>query len=309
MSLTWLDDHAVRSVLPSIPAQLDLVVETFVALARGRVELPPKPGLHPREGAFLNAMPAWLKDRDVVAMKWVASYPGNRAHGLGSVSGLIVVNDSETGHPEVIMDAAAITDLRTAVVSGVAIRHLAPDNWRRVAILGFGAQGRSHAEVVRVLRPDAELVAWGPRLTTPLGVGDEGVEVASTPHAAVEGADVIITAGPMPLDRAPIVPPEWLGEQCLVLPVDYDARLLPTVSQAVDVFAVDDLPQYASFVARGQFPGWAPPQASLGELLQRPRTGHRHLVCSLGVGAVDAAIASLVRDRARESGVGTRLRD
>ena len=309
MSLTWLDDHDVRRVLPDISEQLDLVAETYVAMARQRVELPPKPGLHPRAGGFLNAMPAWLMDRDVVAMKWVASYPGNREHGVSSVSGLIVVNDAETGHPQVVMDATAITDLRTAVASGVAIRHLAREGWRRVAILGFGAQGRSHAEVVRALNPEADVVAWGPRLSAPVTDTVAGVEVADSARAAVEGADIVVTSGPMSLDRDPLVATEWLGEQCLVLPVDYDARVLPEVSHAVDVFAVDDLPQYGSFVERGQFAGWAPPAAALGELLQHPRSGERHLVCNLGVGAIDAVIAGVVRDRAAAAGVGLRLRD
>jgi alanine dehydrogenase len=303
-SLTWLDSAAVRALMPTVEEQLDLVAETYVAMARGRVELPPKPGLHPREDSFLNAMPAWLMDRDVVAMKWVAAYPGNSARGLPAISGLVVVNDPDTGAPEVVMDAEEITAVRTAVASGVAIRHLAPPGWRRVAILGYGAQGRSHAEVVRTLRPDAEVVAWGPRLAGPV----DGVTVAEDPRAAVEGADVVVTAGPMPRERRPVVAADWLAQDCLVLPVDYDARVLPEVSHAADDFLVDDLPQFRSFVERGSFGGWAAPRGSLGEALQRDPVPGRTLVCSLGVGAVDAVIAGVVRDRSRASGLGVPLR-
>jgi alanine dehydrogenase len=307
--LTWLDAAAVRELMPSIEEQLDLVAETYVAAARGRVELPPKPGVHPREDSFLNAMPAWLVDRDVVALKWVAAYPHNARHGLPAISGLVVVNDAATGVPEVVMDAEAITAVRTAVASGVAVRHLAPAGWRRVAILGFGAQGRSHAEVVRTLRPDAEVVAWGPRLVEPPADAVPGLEVAPDARSAVAGADVVVTAGPMPRERRPVVATDWLAEECLVLPVDYDARVRPEVSHAVDLFAVDDLPQFDAFRERGAFEGWAAPSGSLGEALQRDPPGGRRLVCSLGVGSVDAVVAGVVRDRARETGAGVLLRD
>lgn len=303
-ALTWLGDDAVRRLLPGLDEQLDLVAETYVAAARGRVELPPKPGLHPREGAFLNAMPAWLMDRDVVAMKWVSSYAANPARGLPAVDGVIVVNDAATGAPEVIMDARSITALRTAVATGVAVRHLAHPAWRRVAILGYGAQGRAHAQVLRHLRPDVDIVAWGPRLTSPV----DGVEVASDARAAVEGADVVVTSGPMARPPEPVVETAWLAERCLVLPVDYDARIRAEVSHAVDTFVVDDRAQFESVREGGSFAGWAVPDGSLGEVLLTEATGDRRLVCSLGVGSLDAALAGAVRDRERVERLGTPLR-
>lgn len=303
--LTWLDATAVGHLLPSLDEQLDLVAETYVAAARGRVELPPKPGLHPRDGSFLNAMPAWLMDRDVVAMKWVASYAANPSRGLPAITGLIVVNDAETGAPEVVMDAGEITAIRTAVASGVAVRHLAPADWKRVAILGYGAQGRAHARVLRHLRPDVELVAWGPRLTAEQA--REGVEVAPDPRSAVEGADVVVTSGPMPRPPSPVVEAGWLAEQCLVLPVDYDAQVRAEVSHAADSFHVDDVAQFESFRDRGSFEGWAAPAGSLGEALGSEPTGGLRLVCSLGVGSIDAAIAGAVRDRERAERIGVRL--
>lgn len=306
-TLTWLDSDAVSALMPSVPEQLDLVHETFVAAASGRVELPPKPGVHPREGAFLNAMPAWLQDRDVVAMKWVSAYPDNAARGLPTIAGLIVVNDAATGLPEVVMDAEQVTALRTAVVSGVAIRSLAPREWQRVAILGYGAQGRSHAHVVRTLRPEAEVVAWSPSLAAGRDPGD-GIEVAPDPRGAVAGADVVITAGPMRGAVDPVVEAGWLPEDCLVVAVDYDAQVRPEVSARANLFVVDDVAQYESFVARGSFAAWAPPAGSLGEVLDRGSGGGLTLVCHLGIGAVDAVIAGAVRDRQRDEGLGVRLR-
>ncbi|MGH2996865.1 MAG: ornithine cyclodeaminase family protein, partial [Gaiellaceae bacterium] len=105
----FLSREEVARFLPAIPEQLDLVERTYRALAAGRVELPPKPGVHPRKDAFVHAMPAYLADDDVVALKWVAGYPENPARGLPYIHGLIVVNDPETGVPLAVMDAAEIT--------------------------------------------------------------------------------------------------------------------------------------------------------------------------------------------------------
>lgn len=301
--LTWLGADAVRRLLPSLDDQLDLVAETYLAGARGRVELPPKPGLHPREDSFLNAMPAWLMDRDVVAMKWVGSYAANPTRGLPAVTGLIIVNDPDTGAPEMVMDAGEITAIRTAIASGVAVRHLAHPGWRRVAIIGYGAQGRAHARVLRHLRPDVEVVVWGPRLTAPV----DGVEVATDARHAVDGADIVVTSGPMSRQPRPVIDVGWLADACLVLPVDYDSCVRAEISTAADSFHVDDVAQFDSFRSRGSFVGWARPHGSVGDALGARPTGDLRLVCSLGVGSVDAVIAGAVRDRERMERIGVPL--
>src|SRR5438445_7919414 len=104
----------VRSLLPPIPEQIDLVEETYLELAAGEVEQPPKPGIHPRPDAFIHAMPAYLRRQDVAAIKWVSGYASNPAQGLPYINGLIVVNDPATGVPTAVLDAAEITAARTA---------------------------------------------------------------------------------------------------------------------------------------------------------------------------------------------------
>ena len=125
-SLLYLSRAEVAGLLPPVAEQLDLVEATYRAVAAGRVELPPKPGVHPRKDAFIHAMPAYLADDDVVALKWVAGYPENPARGLPYISGLVVLNDAETGLPVAIMDGAEITAARTAAASGVCVRRWAP---------------------------------------------------------------------------------------------------------------------------------------------------------------------------------------
>ncbi|MGH3093533.1 MAG: ornithine cyclodeaminase family protein, partial [Gaiellaceae bacterium] len=153
LRLLYLARGEVARLLPEIPEQLDLVEETYRAVAAGRVELPPKPGVHPRPDSFLHAMPAYLRDDDVVALKWVAGYPANKERGLPYITGLVVLNDAETGLAVAVMDGAKITAARTAAASGVCVRRFAPEGWQEAAILGCGEQGRFHARILRALNP------------------------------------------------------------------------------------------------------------------------------------------------------------
>lgn len=302
-TISYLDRSSVTTLLPALAEQLDLVEETYVAMAQGRVELPPKQGIHPRTDAFIHAMPAYLMNRDVAAIKWVSAYPQNPSKGLPYISGLIIVNDPETGLPQVIMDAGAITAIRTAVGSGVSIRHLAHKGWSRVAILGFGEQGRSHARVVSSLNPDAEIRVYGPRLTGPV----EGVTVAPDARSAVEGADVVITCSPMSKKPTPVLDRSWLTDRCLVVPVDFDAYVIPSLVHGAEQFVVDDVAQYELFRARGSFAGWPEATVSIGEALQAEPHGNLRVVCNLGVGSIDAALAGVVLERELAAPIGVQL--
>ncbi len=303
-TITYLDRASVRRLLPTVEEQMDRISRTYIAMADGRVENPPKLGVHPRPETFLHAMPAHLADDDVTAVKWVSAYPGNPSRGLPYIAGLIVLNDSETGLPLVVMDAAEITAVRTAAASGVSIRHLAPEGWSRVAILGFGEQGRQHEKVVRVLHPDAEIrVYGGPRLQGRF----PGVEVVPDTRAAVEGADVVITAGPMTRDESRRVERAWLPDRCLVVPVDFDAYVTADLVSDADDLVVDDIDQFEHYRTKGYFAGWPRADRSLGAALAVEPLGRLRVSCSLGVGAVDAALAGLVHERARAQGVGVAL--
>jgi ornithine cyclodeaminase/alanine dehydrogenase-like protein (mu-crystallin family) len=303
-TITYLDRATVRRLLPSRVEQMDAIARTYVSMAHGRVENPPKIGVHPRSDAFVHVMPAYLRDDDVTGIKWVAAYPANPARGLPYISGLIVLNDSETGLPLAVMDAAEITAVRTAAASGVSIRHLAHEGWARVAILGFGEQGRQHAEVVRTLDPDAEITVYaGPRPRDP----GPGIRLAPDARAAVEGADVVVTAGPMTRDDSRRLERDWLGERCLVVPVDFGAYVTADLVARADAFVVDDVEQFEHYRDLGHFQGWPEPESSLGAALGTEPHGDLRVSCSLGVGAIDAALTRLVWERARDEKVGVQL--
>jgi alanine dehydrogenase len=286
--------------------QVDLVEDTYRAMARGRVEMPPKPGVHPRPNAFIHAMPAYVRDRDVAALKWVSGYPENQRRGLPYISGLIVVNEAETGLPRAIMDAGEITAARTAAASGVCIRALPPDGWSDAAILGFGEQGRYHARVVAALNPRARIHVYDPRLTPDAESPAVDAHVHADARSAVRDAQVVITAGPIIESPQPVLDSGWLGDGCLLLPVDFDFYLKPELA-AAELFLVDDIDQYEYYRRQGHFAGWPRAQATVGETLERGGGGKLVVACNLGVGALDAAFADAVLTAAERAGSGERL--
>jgi alanine dehydrogenase len=304
--LLYLSRAEVAGLLPEIPTQLDLVEGTYRSVGAGRVELPPKPGIHPRKDSFIHAMPAYLRDDDVASLKWVAGYPGNKERGLPYISGLIVLNDAGTGLPLAVMDGAEITAARTAAASGVCIRRWAPDGWHEAAILGCGEQGRHHARVLGALNPEARIHAFDPH---PERIAQlEGqVEPAPTPEEAVSGSEVVVTAGPIVEEPESLLAPDWLAERWLGLPIDFDFYFSAEAVSAADLFLVDDVDQFEYYRTLGHFQGWPRPDGSVGEALGRPGSPDRVLCCNLGVGALDAAFAARVLATARERGVGTEL--
>src|SRR3954463_12987045 len=148
--IRYLSAADVEAVMPPLAERLRLAERTLTALVAD-ADLPPKIAVHPRpEGSFAHAMPAHLRGKDaeggddLLGIKWVLGFGGNRGLGLPAINATVVLNDAATGLPVAIIDGGPITARRTAAVSGVAIRQwAAPQAERatRVAIIGAGVQG------------------------------------------------------------------------------------------------------------------------------------------------------------------------
>jgi len=293
----FLERETVASLLPPVAEQIRLAGQVFRSMARGEVELPPKVGVHPRGDAFLHAMPAYLRDLDVVALKWVSGYPENPSRGLPYISGVIVVNDAETGIPLAVLDAAEITAERTAAASGVCVEAFARDGWKVAAVLGCGEQGRYHARMLRALDSGCEIRAFDLVRERAEALCDD-VRVVDDARSAVAGADVVVTAGPIVLDPPSPIDASWVENGTLLLPIDFDFYVSADAVSSRDLFLVDDVDQYLAYRDHGYLRSWPDPHASLGEALERRLSGGRVLCANLGVGALDAAFAHAVLSRA-----------
>ena len=293
-ALRYLSRQDVAAVLPGTVEQIDLVQETYLAMAAGRVEQPPKPGIHPRPDAFIHAMPVYLADQDVAALKWVSGYPENRDRGLPYISGLVIVDDPATGVPLAIMDAVEITAARTAAASGVCIRRWAPPGWRRAAILGCGEQGRYHATMLRVLNPEARIAA--------VGSGREpGRRDAGSRRSGRRSARGHRRRGRRHHLRAhrggraghPDVGRERRRRGCCCRSTSTRASAPRSCGRRTSWSSTTSRSSSAP-APRATSDDWPQPDASAGEALRDSREGASVVCCDLGVGALDAAFAGHV---------------
>src|SRR2546426_8732864 len=141
--LSRADVEAARVPMKAIIDRLEIALGEK---GRGRVEMPPKPGIHPGppgNDTFIHAMPASVPTLGAAGVKWVSGFPGNQSRGLPYISGLLILNDPETGMPKAVMDATWITAMRTGAATAVAVRHLARPAAVSVGLLGCGVQART----------------------------------------------------------------------------------------------------------------------------------------------------------------------
>jgi ornithine cyclodeaminase/alanine dehydrogenase-like protein (mu-crystallin family) len=322
--LRYLSAAEVLACLPPLAERLELAARALTSLSRGEAEMPAKIGVHPREGTLLHAMPAWDRRSDLVGLKWVSAFPGNAAVGLPAIHALIVLNDAATGAPLCLMDGTHITTVRTAAVSGVALRCFAPEGARRVALIGAGVQARGHLPVVAHLLPRAEVRVFDrhPERAADLAARAAGLDgvaaarAAATAREAVRDAEVVLTMGALGSMRQ-VMTPDWLAPGGLVVAVDFATYVSAELARSASVFATDEREQFLAYREHGDFDGFPEPTTTLGEAVDRLAAGEplpradgttRVVVCHLGVGLADVIFADAVRRAAEARGVGTLLR-
>jgi alanine dehydrogenase len=130
-------DAVLSSVAPE--EAIERVRDAFVEYASGEWTMPPKVYLDAQPAGDFRAMPA--RGAGVAILKWVTSFPGNAVHGLPVVMGVICVSNADDGRPLALVDARAITALRTGAVAAVAAQELGPEDARSVGIVGCGFNG------------------------------------------------------------------------------------------------------------------------------------------------------------------------
>jgi alanine dehydrogenase len=169
------------------------VRNAFIAHHRGEWVMQPKIYVTNYPAGDFRAMPAIGGGHAL--LKWVTSFPGNPALGLPTVTGLVVLSNSETGQLEAVLDAASVTALRTAAAAVLAADTLGVENGPSVAVVGCGVNG---AETVRMLVAHGRTpVVWDADEARRRFVADQfGAEVAgSLDEALARDAVVTITPG------------------------------------------------------------------------------------------------------------------
>src|SRR5256714_14377575 len=125
---------------------VEAVREAFVAYARGEWSMPPKVYVPAYPAGDFRAMP--VLGAGHAALKWVTSFPGNPARGLPTVTGLVLLSDASNGSLVGVLDAGAVTALRTGAAAVLAAEARRPSDAKTAAIIGAGVNGRGAAKTV-----------------------------------------------------------------------------------------------------------------------------------------------------------------
>jgi ornithine cyclodeaminase/alanine dehydrogenase len=314
--LSRQDVESVGLVMTDIIAALEAM---FREKAAGRVEMPPKPGIHPAPDAFLHAMPAFIPAFKAAGMKWVSGFPDNPKRGLPYISGLIILNDVETGFPLAVMDCTWITAMRTGAATAVAAKRLAQKDSKTLGILGCGAQGWSNLEALLAVLPVEKVTAYDTNPEVLRTFVREAAErwdleaaAALAPREAVADCDLVVTAGPILKIPHATIQTGWLKRGAFASLVDYDSYWTRAALREADKFCTDDIAQLEYVKSRGYFKDIPPVYADLAELVSGQKPGRetpteRTIACNLGLALDDMAIAPLVFQKALETGTGIRL--
>ena len=297
-----------------------IVEEAFCEKAAGRTEVPPKPGVHPKNDAFIHAMPAYLQKMRAAGVKWVAGFPENPKRGLPYISGLLILNDTDTGFPTCIMDCTWVTAKRTGAATAVAAKHLAREDSTVLGVLGCGAQGRSNLEALMVVCKNLEQVKaydinertlreYVKKMTALHGINVAPVE---SPKKAVEGCDIIVTAGPILKKPQPVIEKSWFRDGGLACPLDFDSYWKPEAMHSMHKFCTDDRDQLAYYKTQGYFADLPMVYAELSEIVAGVKPGRenakeRIMAMNLGLAIEDVAAAAYVFQKAKKANVGRML--
>jgi ornithine cyclodeaminase len=216
MKVLIINQSEVRQLLPMNEC-MDVMAEALKTLARGEAILPLRPVMWlPEKVGALGMMPSYLGDIRAMGLKVVSVFPGNHGTEYDAHQGAVLVFETTHGQLLAIMDATAITGIRTAAVSGVATRLLAREDARALAILGSGVQARTHLTAMLQARPTIQQVrVWSrnPEHAARFAERESkrhSIEVMSAPDArqAVADADIICATTSAP---EPILNGDWIA--------------------------------------------------------------------------------------------------
>jgi ornithine cyclodeaminase/alanine dehydrogenase len=315
----YLSRKDVESVDLSMSEIIDALDRMFREKGEGRVEMPPKPGIHTRKDAFIHAMPAYIPSLESAGMKWVSGYPENQKKKLPYINGLLILNDPETGIPIVVMDATWITAQRTGAATAVAAKYLARKDSSSVGILACGVQGRSNLEALACTFEITEVKAFdiypevGQKFAKQMAeIIQADIEIVKDPKEAVLGLDLVVTSGPILKNPTPVIEAGYLSEGAFASPVDFDSYWQGDALKQADKLATDDTSQMECYRKAGYFKYTPHPYADLGEIVAGKKPGRekddeRTICINLGLALDDMATAILIYKRAREKGMGTEL--
>ena len=325
MKILVLAGHHVRELL-TYRECADVMREALAELARGQIQQPLRTIVRPRDAAgFMGLMPAYSPADHAggagYGLKAICITPGNPAIGKDAHQGGVLLFAADTGEPLALVNASAVTEIRTAATSAVATDLLARPGAAELAIIGTGVQGRAHAHAIAATRPLTGIRLAGRDLARTREVAAELAGQLGQPvsayddvPAAVAGAGIVVTAT---TSSDPVLRRDWLAPGTHVNAVGScvpGARELDTATMAEAAIFADSRESVSheagDFLIAERDGAANPVRAELGELLTGTALGRADddeitVFESLGLAAEDLAAASFLYQKAARLGVGT----
>jgi ornithine cyclodeaminase len=299
----------------------EAMAEVLAARARGETQMPLR-SMVPFEGAagFMATMPAWRGGADpVFSLKSLVIVADNPARGLDTHQGTVTLFDGATGQPRAILDASAVTEVRTAAVSAVATRVLAREEARVLAILGAGVQGRAHLTALLPVRGFEEVRVYSPSVEHARALADGRATVVPSAEDAVRGADVVVLAT---TSSEPVISRDWLSPGVHINAIGASvpsSRELDVETVAASALFCDsreslrnEAGEFRLAVEQGAIAGEGHVRGELGEVLAGIADGRRGadeltVFRSLGLAVEDLAAAERAVTVARTRGIGVEV--
>jgi N-[(2S)-2-amino-2-carboxyethyl]-L-glutamate dehydrogenase len=332
LDFLFLDQQAVLDAgVLDMRRAMTVVGSALAAHELGKVRQPHKMVLRKGDDALseaegrINGLCALVDDgASSMGMKWVASFPHNRRHGLPRASALIVLNSVETGFPIALMDGTIVSAVRTGACTGLGARYLAPRNAKKIGIVGAGVQARTQLLALYTVLPNVERISvWNRTRQNGLAFVEESrrrwnapVVLEETMEAALRDADVVLT---ITTAEQPIIPARYVKPGALTIQLSGHECEFELVKQCSKIVMND----WDACKHRGiRTPAVMYQQGllrdediycSLGDLLLGRKPGRENEEERIhfspdGMGATDVALAYDVYTRARNMRIGQPLR-
>ncbi|MCJ0952501.1 ornithine cyclodeaminase family protein [Mammaliicoccus sciuri] len=301
---------------------LKMTREALIEHGEKNYEMPAKIGVHPYDEVFYHAMPAYIPKKNAVGMKWVECYPSNpKKFNLPQTTGLLTVNDVESGVPIALMDCAWITAMRTPAVTALTAEALHPDA-ETFGMFGAGKQGIEHVKFIghtlknlkKIYIYDIHEEAMDNLIKEVQPTTNIEIIKGSSPEEVVKNSDVLSSATVILRDPLSIVKDEWISKGQTIIPCDLNTFWDPKTTKRADKYIVDSKEEHELFSEMGYFPDGLPNiVGETGEVLCGKVKGRENkdeiIVCSnVGMAVCDIVVGREIFNKALEQNIGLKLK-
>ncbi|MDR1137609.1 MAG: ornithine cyclodeaminase family protein [Synergistaceae bacterium] len=322
----YLSQEDVKSLGIGMKDVIEAVEHGLKLKGEGKVELPPKPGIHPRKDCYIHAMPCWIGgEADLAGVKWVAGFPSNLEKNLPYNNGIFCLNDTGTGVVKAIMDANWMTTWRTGAAAAIGAKYFSAEPPRAVSVIGLGTIGKIVLRALKTVFPGLSSV----KLYDPLPSQNEKYtdemsalfpdlrfENSKTMKEACADADLVTTNAPILEKPERPLMKSWLKPDCLCISSDYDSTLHADVAGSGKIFCCDDRGQYLWTQGHGVYfqngyPVDGGIYADLGDMAaakKPPVTDGLRVCVFMGIASHDVMTAGLLYKKAVAAKAGQWLK-